>query len=79
MAENQWRTWGVEYGYEGRRYELHVVARTADEAMARVRSAAAFGTCDGYIVATIPAVAGGALLAPLVTWWLNWRHAPRSK
>jgi hypothetical protein len=39
--------WAIEYGLDGKRWELHVMATDAEDAMRRVRQAAAFGEVAG--------------------------------
>jgi hypothetical protein len=70
--EPTFRKYGVEYGLDGKRWFLDVMATDTEDAMRRVRQAAAFGTCDGFEIARVPMWGGGVLL-PFVVFavWLR--------
>lgn len=71
MAE-AFKDYGVEYGHDGARWSLTVPATSPEDAMARVRAAAAFGHCytPAGIAMEIPAVTG-PWLPRLVCGFLN--------
>lgn len=73
MAEGKWPTWLFSYNMDGTQWQISVVAKDADEAKRRLSAAAAWGTLDGELVATVPMWRGG-FLVPIVCWWHNlWR------
>lgn len=54
---SEFRTFLVSYNYEGAQWSLEIKARSMADAKARL-GRLAFGTVDGELVATVPAVAG---------------------
>jgi hypothetical protein len=74
--EPTFKKWGVEYGLDGKRWCIDVMAADEADAMRRIRQAAAFGTVEGFEVARVPMWGGGVLL-PLVgvVVWLRNRCA----
>ena len=75
MGTEQFRKYGIEYGYgdNSSRWTLTVMATSAEDAMARVKSAAAWGECytPHGIETEIPAYPGAGLLVRLLCWWRN--------
>ena len=51
--EPKFEKWGVQYGLDGKRWSLDVMAVDADDAMRRVKRAAAFGTVIGRQVISV--------------------------
>ena len=66
----KFRKWGVEYGIDGKRWAIDVMAVDEEDAMRRIKQAAAFGAVYGYQVASVPLWCGG-FLVPLVVWCRN--------
>ena len=66
---SEFRTFLVSYNYEGAQWSLEIKATSMADAKARL-GRLAFGTVDGELVATVPAVAG--LLVRLFTAARNW-------
>lgn len=73
MSE-EFERYSIEYGYgrDGARWALEVMATSAEDAMERVKTAAAWGTVSGVVVMTIPA-APGSWLPRLICWIANLR------
>lgn len=70
----KWWRFLYEYDWEGATYGFAIVARSQEEADARLKRlplARRLGTQDGE---DIPMSRGG-LLVPLVVWWRNLRRA----
>lgn len=70
----KWWRWQYSYDWEGGQYAFDIVARSKEEADARLKRlplARFDGQGDGE---PIPFVAGG-FLVPLVVWWRNLRLA----
>lgn len=70
MAD-KFEKYSIEYGYGRSRWCLDVMATSPDDALDRIKAAAAFGTVSGIVVAEIPA-AVGSWLPQLVTSILNY-------
>lgn len=69
----KWWRWLYEYDWEGDRFCFDIVARSQDEADARLKRlplARFVGQGDG---APIPFI-GGGFFVPLVVWWRNLRN-----
>jgi hypothetical protein len=60
----------VEYGLDGKRWAIDVMAADEADAMRRIKQAAAFGAVYGCEVARVP-VWGGGFLVPFVVWLRN--------
>ena len=69
--EQKFRKWGVEYSLDGKWWAIDVMAVDEEDAMRRLKRAAAFGVIYGYEVARVPMWAGG-FLVPLVVRLRNW-------
>lgn len=70
-TEPRFRKWGVEYGLDGKRWCIDVMAADEEDAMRRIKQAAAFGTVYGFEVARVRVGAGG-FLVPLIVWLRNF-------
>ena len=66
--EPKFYKWGVEYGLDGKRWSLDVMAADEADAMRRVKQAAAFGEVCGREVLSIP-LGPSWLLEPIVRWF----------
>lgn len=51
--EPKFKKWGIEYNLDGKRWMLDVMAADADDAMRRLKHAAAWGTVEGHDVFSI--------------------------
>lgn len=68
----RWWRWGYEYDWEGARYAFDIVARSKEEADARLKRlplARYVGQMDG---GPVP-ISRGGVLVPIVVWWRNFR------
>ncbi len=67
----KWWRWVYEYDWDGSKFAFDIVARTREEADARIRRlplARYVGQADGD---PVPAKSRGALIVPLIVWWRN--------
>lgn len=67
----KFNTYLVDYNFNGGKWSLEIRATSEQDAMDRVRRAAAYGTVAGELMMTIPAAPGGGLLTRLICWWKN--------
>jgi hypothetical protein len=74
------RKYGIEYNHQGQPWMLTVMATSAEDAMQRVKHAAAWGRCytPHGIEMEIPAYPGAGLFVRTLVWLRN-RFAPVSK
>lgn len=71
---DDFKTYLVDYRYDGAEWSLEIKATSYDDAMSRLRRAAHYGTVAGELQMKIPAVAGAGLLTRLICWWNNlWK------
>lgn len=74
MKPLKFETHLISYQLDGISWSIEIRASSADDAMRRLRRAAAYGTYDGVLQATIPAVPGAGVFVRAITWWRNWRR-----
>ena len=70
-----WHDYLCSYQFEGRQYSLTLRARNWDEAEARLK-ALFWGTVDGELHETIPAVPTAKTMVRILVWWRNLRSRP---
>ncbi len=66
MADNLFKEYGIEYAYKGKRWGMSVMATSPEDAMARIRQAAAFGECYTPEGIAFEVPVGGAWLTRLL-------------
>ncbi len=73
MSKSLYRTYLVEYAYQGERWGAEIKAASFSDAQARIEAMGAFGQINGEIHARIPTGAG-----PLVRAWTWLANLGRS-
>jgi hypothetical protein len=72
MHKERYRDFAAEYGYEGKRFNLIIPARSWDDARARLK-AIGMGQVIGSDVVSIPAP-GAGLIYKIIQWFRS--HGP---
>lgn len=71
MSELEFKTYLVDYELDGVRWSIEVRASSPEDALRRLRRAAAWGIYVGVLHARIPAFPGCGLIVRCLTWLAN--------